>query len=62
MAYTFSTLAKSMIVVVVTLAILLVTFEYVVRYSPIGTSLNGVRRRPAARRASAWPFQPFSSA
>jgi hypothetical protein len=47
--------------VLTTLSILVVAYEYLVRYTPIGTLLNGRRERPSESRARAWSLRPLSA-
>jgi hypothetical protein len=46
--------AKYALVVAGTLSILLVLYEFLVRYTAFGSLLNGPRQRPKSGRAAAW--------
>jgi peptidoglycan/LPS O-acetylase OafA/YrhL len=54
-------LAKFVLVCVATSAVLLASYQWLVRYTPIGTLLNGPRQRPARATVTDGPIVPAAS-
>jgi glucans biosynthesis protein C len=55
--YQMPTVAKYALVVAGTLSALVFLYEFLVRYTPVGSLLNGPRRRPDAGRSAAWALR-----